>query len=175
MDKRSISADETNEDTKISQYLTFLLQDDVVGINLDEVKEVREVKNLSVLPGTPAYMRGVTNLRGQIIPVIDLKRKFGMGHTKFTVDTCIVIVEIIREDGAIQIGALADSVCDVVDLLPHEVDPAPKMGSSVNARFIHGMGKHNDEFFSMLNTGTLFSRNELLGDNTSDKVSRQLN
>ena len=157
------------------QYLTFFLRDDIVGIDLKQVKEVLEVKGITILPRTPDYMRGVINLRGQVIPVIDLKLKFDMGSTEFTVDTCIIIVEIEIDEEPVMVGALADSVRDVVDLLANEIDPAPKMGSSIDAKFIFGMGRHDDEFISMLDLTTLFSMEELLVGAATGPVSSQIN
>jgi purine-binding chemotaxis protein CheW len=126
---------------------------------------------MTTLPRTPKFVRGVINLRGQIVPVIDLKFKFGMGITDFTVDTCIIIVEVKINDEAMIIGALADSVNDVIELQENNIDPAPKMGAAIDSKFIVGMSMQENDFFTILNTHVLFSINELMEGADSGTVS----
>ena len=146
----------------VTQYLTFCLNTHVVGVPLKSVKEVMGIKAITLLPRTPEFMRGVINLRGQILPLIDLKLKFGMGRSEFTVDSCIIIIEVQINEQAILIGALADSVRDVVTSQGINIDPAPKMGAAMDSKFILGMKKHEDEFFTILDISVLFSIEELL-------------
>lgn len=158
-----LTLSEGNEETaEIFQYLTFCLAEHVVGVRLTAVKEVMGIKTITILPRTPEFMRGVINLRGQIIPVIDLRLKFDMAVSDFTVDSCIIIIEVNLNDKAILVGALADSVRDVVELSIENVDPAPKMGGAMDSKFIAGMSRHDDEFYTMLNINTIFSIDELL-------------
>ncbi|PCK07545.1 MAG: chemotaxis protein CheW [Alteromonadaceae bacterium] len=166
---------EIEDDSVWLQYLTFHLDSDILGVELKEIKEVLEVKELTILPRTPDYMRGVTNLRGQLIPVIDLKSKFGMGLTEFTIDTCVIIVEITVNDEIMSVGALVDSVRGVVEFTQSAIDPAPKMGSSIDVRFILGMGKHDNEFFSILDIPALFTIEELSAGEAMGPVSSQIN
>lgn len=158
----------------VCQYLTFRVDGDTLGVKLEEVKEVIEIRTITALPRTPNYVRGVINLRGQIIPVIDLKLKFSMGLTEFTVDSCIVLIEMSINDDVQFVGALADSVREVVDMFPKDISQPPKMGSSVDVKFVAGMGRHEDEFFTVLNTATLFSMDELLAGSVTGPVSSQI-
>jgi len=144
------------------QYLSFNLSDDVYALDIGSIKEVLDNRNITKLPQTPEFMRGVINLRGQVVPIIDLNIKFGMPQTQFTVDTCIIIVEIELEDGSnALLGALTDAVHEVVELGVDDIDPPPKLGMSVDCAFIYGMGKYNDEFIIILDVKRLFTIAEL--------------
>ena len=158
-------------DDEVVQYLTFCLAENVVGIRLTAVKEVMSIKAITLLPRTPDFTRGVINLRGQIIPVIDLRLKFGMGATDFTIDSCIIIIEIGIDDESFFVGTLADSVKDVVELKSENIDSAPKMGGAMESKFIIGMSRHEDEFFTMLDINVLFSTEELLVGSDTGVVS----
>ena len=151
----------TVEDS-ITQYLTFCLNTHIVGVPLKAVKEVMGVKAITLLPRTPEFMRGVIYLRGQIVPLIDLNLKFGMGITEFSIDSCIIIIEVDINNQAILIGVLVDSVRDVIASHVNNIDPAPKIGAAMESRFILGMDKYEDEFFTILDIGVLFSMEELM-------------
>ncbi len=144
------------------QYLTFNLKDDVYGLNISSIKEVLDNRDITQLPKTPNFMRGVINLRGQVVPIIDLKLKFSIEETLFTVDTCIIIVEVELEDGDhTLLGILTDSVREVIELLPDDIDPPPKIGTGIDAAFIYGMGKYDDDFIIIINVKRLFTITEL--------------
>jgi purine-binding chemotaxis protein CheW len=106
-------------------------------------------------------MRGVINLRGSVVPVVDLRLKFGMTPTERTVNTCIIITEVTVDSETTILGALADSVQEVMDLGPDQIEPAPKIGTRLNTEFLKGMGKHNDRFIILLNIDRVFSTDEL--------------
>ncbi|MBF0554777.1 MAG: chemotaxis protein CheW, partial [Nitrospirae bacterium] len=106
---------------------------------------------------TPAYMRGVINIRGSVVPVVDLKYKFGMPATEKTINTCIIIMEVNVGGESTIIGALTDSVSEVFDMEPDNIEPAPHIGSQMNVEFIMGMGKRNDEFIIILDIDKVFS------------------
>ncbi|MCV2884735.1 chemotaxis protein CheW [Aestuariibacter sp. AA17] len=145
------------------QILTFNLDEDVFALNITDIREVIEVKELTRLPQTPPFMRGVINLRGQVVPVIDLKRKFDIGKTTFTIDTCIIIIEVeIGEELAV-LGALADAVQDVIEVPADKIKPPPKIGASVDTNFIFGMamGASEEDFIVILNKQKLFTLKEL--------------
>lgn len=151
-----------NQSNHMVQYLSFDLSDDVYALNISSIKEVLDNRDITKLPQTPDFMRGVINLRGQVVPVIDLNIKFGMEETQFTLDTCIIIVEVELEDGTnTLLGALTDAVHEVVELGRDDIDPPPKLGMSVDSAFIYGMGKHNDEFIIILDVKRLFTIAEL--------------
>lgn len=151
-----------NQSVQFAQFLTFDLEEDIYGLNISGIKEVLDNRDITKLPKTPDFMRGVINLRGQVVPVIDLKLKFGLAETEFTVDTCIIIVEVELEGGEhTLLGVLADSVREVIELLPDDIDPPPKIGTGVDAAFIYGMGKYDDDFIIIINVKRLFTIEEL--------------
>ncbi len=156
-----------NQSVNFIQYLTFDLEKDIYGLNINGIKEVLDNRDITKLPKTPDFMRGVINLRGQVVPVIDLKLKFGLAETLFTVDTCIIIVEVELEDGdKTLLGVLADSVREVIELFPDDIDPPPKIGTGVDAAFIYGMGKYEDDFIIIINVKRLFTIDELTSVST---------
>lgn len=148
-------------DMETNQYLTFKLQDEVFGLAIGKVREVLDFTTITKVPRTPEYMRGVINLRGSVVPVVDLHLKFGLAQTEKTVNTCIIIVEINLEGEIIVLGALADSVQEVVDLEPEQIEPAPKIGTKLNTAFIKGMGKREEEFIILLDIDKVFSNDEI--------------
>lgn len=151
---------ETNN-IDINQYLTFKLEDEVFGLAIGKVREVLDFTNITKVPRTPKYMRGVINLRGSVVPVVDLHLKFGLAQTEKTVNTCIIIVEIDMDGETTILGALADSVQEVVEMEPDQIEPAPKIGTKLNTEFIKGMGKREDQFVILLDIDKVFSYDEL--------------
>ena len=151
---------ETNS-IETNQYLTFKLEDEVFGLAIGKVREVLDFTTITKVPRTPEYMRGVINLRGSVVPVVDLHLKFGLAQTEKTVNTCIIIVEISMEGEITVLGALADSVQEVVELEPEQIEPAPKIGTKLNTEFIKGMGKREEEFIILLDIDKVFSTEEL--------------
>lgn len=143
------------------QYLTFKLNDEVFALDVAKVREILEVTNITKVPQTPDFMRGVINLRGSVVPVIDMRLKFGMSRTEQTVNTCIIVVEIGMDGDTTILGALADSVQEVVELEPDRIEPAPHIGARLNTEFIRGMGKIDDHFVMILEIDKLFSAKEL--------------
>ncbi|MBF0288942.1 MAG: purine-binding chemotaxis protein CheW [SAR324 cluster bacterium] len=151
------------------QFLTFQLQQEVFAVEIAKVREVLELASITKVPRTPAFMRGVINLRGNVVPVIDMNLKFDMLRTDQTVNTCIIIVEIRLDGEETLLGALVDSVQEVMDLHPDQIEPPPKIGAKLKAEFIRGMGKHDDRFLIILDIDKIFSSDEL---NRMQKVSR---
>ena len=127
--------------TEICQYLTFKLDNEIFALDVATVREVLDFTSLTRIPRTPEFMRGVINLRGSVVPVVDLRLAFGMSATEKTVNTCIIVVEVALGGEKTIIGALADSVEEVIDLEPEQIQPAPRMGTSIRTDFIRGMGK----------------------------------
>lgn len=143
------------------QVLTFKLADEVYGVDIMSVREVLDHTSVTKVPQTPDYMVGVINLRGNVVPVIDLKLKFGLGKTVKTVNTCVIIVEVDIEEDTIVLGALADSVQEVVEFEGAFIEDAPKIGTQLNTAFIDGMAKRDDGFVIILNVDSVFSSNEI--------------
>ncbi len=148
--------------TDISQYLTFILDDEIYAIDIQQVREVLDFTEVTRVPRMPDYMRGVINLRGGVVPVVDLRLKFDMPCTEKTVDTCIIIMEITIDGETNLIGALADSVSEVLVLEADQIEPAPKLGMRLKTEFIKGMGKKKDDFIIILDIDKVFSADELI-------------
>ncbi|MBU1101820.1 MAG: chemotaxis protein CheW [Bacteroidetes bacterium] len=151
------------------QYLTFKLNDEVFGVDVAQVREILDSINITKVPQTPEFMRGVINLRGSVVTVIDMNMKFGLTVTEKTVNTCIVVVEVAIEGETTIIGALVDSVQEVFEIEPQNIEPAPKIGTKLNTEFIKGMGKKDEKFIILLDIDKVFSSEELeLVQNTNN-------
>ncbi len=147
--------------TEMKQYLTFKLGEEVFAVDVSHVREILEFTTVTKVPRTPDYMRGVINLRGSVVPVLDMRLKFGLSRTEKTVDTCVIVVEVFFEDESTIIGALADSVQEVLELEPDQIEPAPRIGTQLKTEFIKGMGKRDDRFIILLDIDKVFSSEEL--------------
>ncbi len=143
------------------QYLTFKLADEVFALDVAKVREILEQSSITKVPQTPDFMRGVINLRGSVVPVIDMRLKFGMTATEQTVNTCIIVAEVQMEDETIVLGALADSVQEVIEMEPEQIEAAPHIGTRLNTDFIKGMGKHDGRFIMILDIDKVFTSDEL--------------
>ena len=153
----------TDESLLISnQYLTFKLADEVYALDISKVREVLEFTSVTKVPRTPEFMRGVINLRGGVVPVVDMRLKFGMSRTEKSINTCVVIVEIEVDGEKTVLGAMVDSVQEVIELEPAQIEPPPKIGLRLKTDFIKGMGKHNEQFLIILDIDRVFSTDELM-------------
>lgn len=153
---------------QVNQYLTFKLDNEVFGITINKVREVLDFIKVTKVPQTPEYMIGVINLRGNVVPVVDMKCKFGMSMTQKTINTCIIIMEIDFKTETSIVGILADSVQEVLELNDDDIEPAPKLGTRIKTEFIKGMGKHNDNFIIILDIDKIFASDEILGFDTQE-------
>ena len=144
-----------------AQYLTFKLRDEVFALEISKVREVLEYTTVTKIPRTPDFMSGVINLRGNVVPVIDLNLKLGMSQTEKTIDTCIIIVEIAATGETVVLGALADSVQEVIEIQPENIEPVPKIGTKLNIEFLQGMGKKYDRFMMILDIDKVFSTEDI--------------
>lgn len=144
------------------QYLTFKLEEEVFALDVAKVREILEMTTITKVPQTPEFMRGVINLRGSVVPVIDMRLMFGMSRTEQTVNTCIIVVEVSLAGESVVLGALADSVQEVVELEPDRIEPAPSIGTKLNADFIRGMCNVDDYFVMILDIDAVFSSDDLL-------------
>ncbi|HPN39655.1 MAG TPA: chemotaxis protein CheW [Melioribacteraceae bacterium] len=154
---------------KTMTYLTFTLDDELFAVEVSKVREVLDFTTITKIPRTPEYMRGVINLRGSVVPVIDLRLKFGMSKTETKVNTCIIVLEIDMEGETVILGALADSVQEVFDLEPDQIEPAPKFGTKFKEEFLKGMGKKDEIFIIILDIDKVFSGEELILIQDSEK------
>ncbi len=150
------------------QYLTFRLDNETYGLGIKKVREVLESTAITRVPRMPEFMRGIINLRGGVLPVVDLRLKLGMTKTENSEDTCIIIIELMMDDEITLVGALADSVKEVISMEENEIVPPPRLGTSLNTEFIMGMGKKNDEFIIIIDIDRVFSFKEVADLKLSD-------
>ena len=141
--KTATAADPRNEktNTREGKYLTFTLADEEYGIGILKVKEIIGMITITAVPQTPSHVKGVINLRGKVIPVIDLRLKFNLPAMEYTERTCIIVMEISKDDGHILIGILVDSVSEVLNIKGGDIEDTPNFGTRLNTDFILGMAK----------------------------------
>lgn len=145
----------------VSQHLIFSLGGELFGVATLRVREIIEYGNLTTVPMMPSFMRGVINLRGSVVPVIDLNARFGRGKTEVSRRTCIVILEVQSEEDTFVLGIIVDAVSAVRQIDSSQVEPAPSFGTRIRADFIDGMAKINNNFVILLNLGKVLSVDEL--------------
>ena len=144
-----------------TQYLTFTLGGEVYALDIVKVREVLDFTTLTRVPRMPEFLRGVINLRGSVVPVVDLRLKFGMPMTEKKVDTCVIIAEVMVDGERTVLGALADSVREVIELDPASIAPAPRIGATLRTEFITGIGTHDGRFVTVLDIERVFEQGEL--------------
>lgn len=168
----------TENKEMLNSYLSFKLGEEIFAANVSKVLNILEMTKITKVPKAPPYMKGVINLRGTVLPVIDTRVKFGMSTTEFTANTCILVLEVNVENEALHIGGLVDAVQEVLEIEPHEIMPPPNIGNRFRSEFIIGMYKLNEEqFIMLLDMDKVFSTDDLLmlRDSTPDLVKEQTN
>lgn len=143
------------------KYLTFELGSEVYSIEILKVQEIIGIMSITNVPKTPDYVRGVINLRGKVIPVVELRRKFGMETCEDTERTCIIVVQVAGKDGDITMGILVDEVSEVVDISPEQIEPAPSFGTAVATDFILAMGKVDNRVVILLDVDRVLTLSEM--------------
>ncbi len=133
-----------------TQYLTFTIAGEEYAVGILQAKEIIEYNTVTTVPSMPPWIRGVINLRGNVVPVVDLAVKFGLAQTEITKWTCIVITEVMLDNDSTIMGILVDSVSQVIDLGPEDIEEPPSFGSQIRVEYIVGMGKLGDKFALML-------------------------
>ena len=149
------------------KYLTFTLGVEEYGLEILKVREIIGYMEITSVPQTPVFIKGVINLRGKVIPVIDLRLKFGMEETEATEETCIIVVDI----GEMLMGILVDAVSEVVDIPAEKIEPPPAFGSSISTDFILGMGKAQDKVKILLDIAKVLSQEELMNVSSMEGVA----
>ncbi|MEK6744663.1 MAG: chemotaxis protein CheW [Nitrospirota bacterium] len=147
--------------SETTQCLTFILGEEIYSLEIARVREVLDYTIITRVPRTPGYMPGVINLRGGVVPVVDLRLKFGMPAIDVSVNTCVIIVEARVDGDLIILGLLADSVQEVLDLDRESIKPAPRIGTKLDTGFIRGMGRQNERFIIILDIDKVFSTEAL--------------
>jgi len=143
------------------QYVTFSLGDELFGVEVTRAREILSVTPVTRVPQTPDYLLGVINLRGQVVPVVDMRLKLGLPVGEETEDTCIIVVEVLVDGESIIVGAQADAVREVLEIRTDQIEPAPRLGTRLKTEFITGMGKVDEQFLILLNIDRVFSSEEL--------------
>jgi len=144
-----------------NQYLTFTLDGEQYAIGVAKVREVLEHTRITRLPRTAEFMKGIINLRGAGVPVIDLRLKFGLPETPITKDTSIIVMEVESQEGKVVVGALADAVHEVVEIEEDAVESAPRFGTRLAAEFIRGVGKRDETFIIILDIDRIFNAEDI--------------
>lgn len=141
---------QTTEDVVQSQYLTCRIADEEYGVGILEAREILEYETLTKVPNAPPFIRGVINLRGSVVPVVDLAIKFGQEARPLNRRTCIVIVETGAEEGHGVVGLVADTVSQVIELTPDQIEPAPSFGTEARKEHVRGLGRSGNRFVLLL-------------------------
>lgn len=143
------------------QYLTFNLKEAMYAIGILHIKEILEYSNVTPVPMMPNFIKGVINLRGAVVPVVDLAARFGAEQSNIVKRTCIVIIEVLNEDVMQDIGVMVDAVSEVIEISNKDIEPAPAFGAQIRADFIQGMGKINGKFVIILQVDKVLSVQEM--------------
>lgn len=145
-----------------AQHLTFAVAGETYALAIEGIKEIIELSPLTVVPMMPAYLRGVINLRGAVVPVIDLAARFGQPPSQVGRRSCVVILELTSEQGERQVfGLLVDAVCAVLDIAREQMEPAPAFGAPIRTDFIAGMARLEERFVVVLNAHNVLAAHEL--------------
>ena len=163
MGEAAKKVDRTERSTieKEGKYLTFSLGDEEYGIGILKIREIIGMMNVTAIPQTPPYIKGVINLRGKVIPVMDLRLKFDMEEAEYTERTCIIVVDIEKRQGSILMGVVVDSVSEVLNFRPEEIDDPPAFGGSLDTTFILGMAKKDGDVKILLDIDKVLSKEEI--------------
>ena len=143
------------------KYLTFKLDAEEFGLEILKVQEIIKMMDITRVPRTPAFVRGVINLRGKVIPVVDLRLKFDMEGKINTDKTCVIVVTVRRTTGSVVMGIIVDEVSEVLDVAGSSIEPAPEFGSSVDTSFILGMGKVGERVVTLMDVDRVLSGEEV--------------
>lgn len=134
-----------------NQYLTFQLQEEEYGLDILKVQEIKNYSRITPIPNTPAYIKGAMNLRGTVVPIVDLRQRFGMSVAEYNQYTVIIVVNI----GSRVVGLIVDAVNDVLNISPDDMEGAPNLGADVDTSFISGLAKQKDRLITLLNIDSL--------------------
>lgn len=157
----AVSADSLEQEEELQQYLTFMLSGETYAISILRIKEIIQYGQLTEVPRMPDFIRGVINLRGAVVPVIDLSARFGKQATAIGRRNCIIIIEVAIDEETQSVGVLVDAVNAVLEIPNSEIEPAPTFGTNIRADFIAGMGKIDGKFVIILNIQHVLSMDDM--------------
>lgn len=150
-----------HDDIQIFQCLTFQLDSEEYAVDVGKVREVLDCASITKVPQAPDFMLGVINLRGSVVPVVDLRLKFGLPPLADRSRACIIVMEVLVDDEPTIVGSLADSVREVLDIRSDQIEPPPRIGTRLRTDFIRGMGKRDEHFVIVLEIDEIFSEDEM--------------
>lgn len=153
----------------IKSYLSFKIDTEYYAANVSYVHNIIEYTDITKVPEMPKYMLGVINLRGQVLPVVDSRIKFGIENTEITTNTCILVMEVQIEGDKVFVGALVDGVAEVLEIEQESIKAAPSIGTTIRNDFINGVYHDDDKFIMILNMNKVFASDEIIGIATSVK------
>ncbi|OGJ87285.1 MAG: chemotaxis protein CheW [Candidatus Raymondbacteria bacterium RifOxyA12_full_50_37] len=158
-------------DKRAGKYLTFRLEDEEYGLEILKVREIIGLMDITHIPRTPDWVRGVINLRGKVIPVVDTRLKFGMKALEDTVETCIIVVEVKKAGEALEMGILVDAVSEVLDITAQEIEDTPEFGAGLDTQFILGMAKAKGGVKILLDIDKVLTEEDIIKiQTTADNV-----
>lgn len=147
--------------TLAGKYLTFKLGHEEYGLEILKVQEIIKMMDITTVPRTPEFIKGVINLRGKVIPVVDLRLKFGMDEKEATDMTCVIVVQVAKADSIVTMGIIVDQVSEVLDIVAEEIEPAPAMGAATDTEFILGMAKSRGTVKILLDIDKVLSTSDM--------------
>ncbi len=148
-------------EAKIEKYLTFTLGEEEYGVEILKVREIIGLMDITPVPHTPEFIKGVINLRGKVIPVIDLRLKFGLEPREYDERTCIIVVEVSTQTGPVLMGIIVDNVSEVLNISTTDIEPPPRFGTQVDTRFILGMAKAKGKVKILLDIDKVLTQEEI--------------
>lgn len=146
----------------LNSFLSFKLGEEVFATHVNKVLNILEMVRITKVPKSPEFMKGVINLRGEVLPVIDTRIKFGMTPIETTKNTCIIVLEVLVDDDPLRVGAMVDSVLEVMEIKDNEIKVPPSIGKKGRSAFIQGMTKNKDRFIMVLDMDKIFSTEEIV-------------
>mgnify|MGYP006305816471 CR=1 FL=1 len=155
--------------TQSNSYLTFKLGEEEFGAHVSQVINILEMSNLTTIPKSPDYMKGIINLRGMVLPVIDARIKLGMEEASYTYKTCIIVMDLELDNEEIQVGMIVDEVISVIEMNPKQLQEAPEFGNKQNARFLKHIANVEDQFIQLIDMNKLLNSEELSDIKTNTK------
>jgi len=150
-----------------AQLLSFVLDREQFAVRINNVHEILDRTDMTRIPRMPSYMRGALNVRGAVVPVVDLRVKFGLPPAEITLDTCVILIEVNVDEEPTVLGALVDAVRDVFEVAEEDLSAPPRMGAKLDTEYIEAVARQEDEFFIVLNMDKVLSADEVIALRTS--------
>lgn len=158
-----MTTDVQSNNSRIEQFLTFQLAGEAYGVEILKVQEIRGWEAVRVIPNTPAFVKGVLNLRGSVVPIIDLRERFSLEHCEYSPKTVVIVLCVEHEDSQFVMGIVADAVSDVLDINLADIKKSPNFGSKINTRYMRGMYVYKKKMIMLLDVDKLLNPDEVEG------------